>query len=333
MKTAIDSYSDHICQLEEMADEIKTFLEPMALSLDVLVFFQLHKSCLFEQYLTKCKDIDLVTTETDQRIRLNTTVLLTVAFLWRLCHGSATVSEVTFACSLCDINVEHEKESLKLFSESQVFLERFHEHKQECVGPDGISAVLELFQIKDYIPVIVEACQQVGLHQILSDPQLQKLENLQSELQSEDYRQNLTMTEAKNMLIEVEDILQIKTRNYQHIFELFDVIKDSGAFFGFAEEQKFTGFSGRNRFRTRHRIVTTELQHEQYNEKLLDHLLGCFEFVEPFLAKPSSLKELMERVTSLSNIPNGIKQLKTVNAGIVLVRHWFEVRLFSISAL
>ena len=315
-----------------MASEIKTYLEPMALSLDVLVFFQLHRSCLFEQYLTKSKDDDLVTTETDQRIRLNTSVLLTVAFLWRLCHGSATVSEVEFASPLSDMTVE-EKERLKLFSESQVFLEQFHEHKQECVGPDGISAALKLFEIKDNIPVIVEACQQVGLQQILSDPQLQKLVNLQSELQSKDYRQNLTMAEAISMLTEVRDILQIKKPGYKDIFKLFGEIKDSGAFFGFAEEQKFTGVSGRNRFRTRHRIVTTELQHEQYNEKLLDHLLGCFEYVEPFLAKPSSLKELMERVTSLSNIPNGIKQLKTVNAGIVLVRHWFEVRLFSIFAL
>ena len=190
-----------------MADEIKTFLEPMALSLDVLVFFQLHKSCLFEQYLTKCKD--LVTTQTDQRIRLNTSVLLTVAFLLRLCHGSATVSEVTFASPLSDINVEQEKECLKLFSESQVFLERFNEHKQECVGPDGISAVLELFKIKETIPLIVEACKQVGLHQILSYPQLRKLEDLQSKLQSEDFQQNLTMTEANNMLTEVKDIFQI----------------------------------------------------------------------------------------------------------------------------
>ena len=314
-----------------MADEIKTFLRPMALSLDVLVFFQLHKSCLFEQYLTKCKDP--VTTETHQSIRLNTSVLLTVEFLWKLCHGSATVSEVKIASPLSDINVEQEKESLKLFSESQVFLERFHEHKQECVGPDGISAALELFEIKDNIPVIVEACQQVGLQQILSDPQLQKLVNLQSELQSEDYRQNLTMIEASNMITEVKGILQIEMQDYQDIFKLFDVIKDSGAFFGFAEEQKFTGDIGRNRFRTRHRIVTTELQHEKYNEKLLDHLLGSFEYVEPFLAKPSSLQELMERVTSLSNIPDGIKQLKTVNAGIVLVRHWFEVRLFYIFSL
>ena len=310
-------------QLEKMANEIKTFLETMTLSLDVLVFFQLHKSLLFEHYLTKCKEL-VVTTETHQNVRkeeLNEAVLLTVAFFWRLYHGSATVSEVTFACSLQHINVEQEKNSLLLFS--NVFSQQFHEHKQRFVGPAGISAVLELLQIKEHISVIVEACEQVNLEKILSDPDLQKLVNVTLELQSEDCQQNLTMTEAINMLTEVKETLQ--TQDYPVIFQLFKTIKDSGAFFDFAEEHKFTGDNGKNRFIIRHRIVTTQLQHEQYNEKLLDHLLGCFDYVGPFLVKPSSFKELMEGIVSLSNIPNGIKQLKTVNASITLVRHWFEV--------
>ena len=320
-----------------MADGIERFLQPMLQAFDVLVFFELNPSNLFTHILNKFKKDfvrELHTSESGvSKADLKNATVQAVSLVWKICQGSATVSEVTLnnSLSLECINVEDEHQNLSLFA--KIFASQFNESVQNCEGLNGIPALLELLQTYEGIFIIGEVCDQFNnlLAKCQTDEDLQVLVNIAKKLSSEDHCQALTMKEAINMLSVVNEKLQIKSNtSIGDVLKLFNEVKNSAAFFTFADEQKFTGLNGKSQFIVRHRLVTTLLQHEEYKEVVLDHLFGCFDYVEPFLVKPSSFKDLMERIASpkLSNIDNGMKQLRTVNRNIALVKLWFEVGVY-----
>ena len=316
-----------------MADGIERFLQPLLQALDVLVFFELNPSDLFTSILNKFKtDIvpELHISESCvSKEDLKNATEEAVSLVWKICQGSAIVSEVTLnnSLSLECINVEDECRNLSLFA--KIFASQFKETLQKCEGLKGIPALFELLQTYEGIFTIGEVCDQFNLlAKCQTDEDLRILVNIAKELSLEDRCQALTLKEAMNMLSIVNEKLQIRSdTSIGDVLKLFNEVKNSAAFFTFADEQKFTGVNGKSQFIVRHRLVTTLLQHEEYKEVVLDHLFGCFDYVEPFLVKPSSFKDLMERIASpkLSNIDNGMKQLRTVNRNIALVKLWFEV--------
>ena len=132
-------------------------------------------------------------------------------------------------------------------------------------------------------------------------------------------RAQLTMDEAiSKMALFREKLLN------RRFFQLFKEVKNCKALFEFAEENGFAGEAGQKKFVACHNLVTTQLQHEDYSAVVLNHLLGCFDYINPFLSRPSSFNELMQLVTSLPNIENGIRQLRTVNQNIGLIKMWFS---------
>ena len=333
-KADVENTTNSLCQLELMADGIERFLQPLLQALDVLVFFELNPSNLFTHILKKFKNDFLLELHTSEsgvpKTDLKNATVQAVSLVLKICHGSATVSEVTLnnSLSLECINVEDEHQKLSLFAE--IFASQFNKTVQKCEGLYGIPALFELLQTCEGIFTIGEVCDQFNLlAKCQTDEDLQILVNIANELNSEDRRQSLTMTEAIDKLSMVNEKLQIRQNTIEDVLKLFNEVKNSAAFFTFADEQKFTGLNGKSQFIVRHRLVTTLLQHEEYKEVVLDHLFGCFDYVEPFLVKPSSFKDLMERIASpkLSNIDNGMKQLRTVNRNIALVKLWFEVGL------
>ena len=326
----VENTTNSLCQLEVMADDIERFLQPMLQALDVLVFFELNPSNLFTHILNKFKN-DVVpklhTSESVSKEDLKNATEEAVSLVWKICQGNATVLEVKLNDSLpleC-INVEDELRNLSLFAE--LFAGQFNKTVQRCEGLYGIPAFLKLLQTYEGIFTIGDICKQFNLLvECQTDKDLQILVEIAEELNSVDRRQALTMTEAIDKFSMINEKLQIRQNSIEDVLKLFNEVKNSAAFFTFADEQKFTGPSGKSQFIIRHRLVTTLLQHEEYKEVVLDHLFGCFDYVEPFLVKPSSFKELMERIApKLSNIDNGMKQLRTVNRNIALVKLWFEV--------
>ena len=328
----VEKTTSSLCQLEEMADGIERFLQPMPLALDILVFFDRNPSNLFTRILNKFKnDVapDLHKSESISKEDLENATVQAISLVWKICRGTATLSEITLSNTLPleHINVEDEHRNLSLFA--KIFTCQNHpETVQECEGLNGIPALLELLQTYKGIFTISDVCKQFNLLvECQTDKDLQILIDIAEELSLEGRCKALTMTEAVNKLSVVNEKLRITQNSIKDVLKLFNEVKNSAAFFTFADEQKFTGLNGKSQFIVRHRLVTTLLQHEEYKEVVLDHLFGCFDYVEPFLVKPSSFKDLMERIASpkLSNIDNGMKQLRTVNRNIALVKLWFEV--------
>ena len=317
--TFIAKSNAHFNDLVSLLELIEKYLEPLQPCLEILVFFELHHSKLFECYL-KSNLLLLKSPAVDARKRLNDAVMLTVKLIWKLCDGSATVQEVTLndTLSLEDIDVEKEHSNLSLFAGI------FSPEQINCSGLDGVTAVLKLLKIYEEVFTIRQVCEQFKLTECLDDPDLKCLVTVAEDLQCNDRRAGLTMDEAITKMKIFSDKLLLD-KHGESILQLFKEVKDCKALFQFVEESGFVGREGRIKFIQSHNLVTTQLQHEEYNAVVLNHLLGCFDYIDPFLRRSSSFSELMKLVTDLQNVQNGIRQLRTVNMNIGLIKMWFQV--------
>ena len=76
-------------------------------------------------------------------------------------------------------------------------------------------------------------------------------------------------------------------------------------------------------FQQQYQLITAQLQHDEYDETVLNHLYAAFKIIEPFMDTHQSFQQLMSKVTSL-DVTNGLKQLQTVNTNINLIQLWFS---------
>ena len=336
VKEAIALSCASICQLEKMKNDITTALEPLSLALRVLVFFQLQPSNWFTHTLKWCKENENSVLVNSEEMPLNNSiedinraVLLAVSLIWRICNGSATYEEIVLANSveLKNIVVQKEKGSLSLFS--KIFSEQFDEEVQVC-DLNGVTAFMELQRFSEYISIVDKVCKQFKFNELWSEWQLHNLMEDTKQFKSKDFLKSISLREAVSKSSDIKERFLIGTDGcFQDVFELFEVVHSSGPFIDFAIKKGFTGKSAKQSFTKLYRLVAAQLQHDHYNDKLLNQLLGCFDYVEPFLIEPTSFQQLMEQITGLPSIKKGIKQLKNVIRNVSTIKLWFEVLLYS----
>ena len=337
-RTSIIKPDAHVCDLQHLLQLVEEFLKPLQSCLDVLVFFQLQQSKLFNRYLNNF--VSLMRTESQSRHlpvakeHLNAAVNSTVDLIWKLCDGSATVQEVTLRDSLQLDHIDVKQEHNNLSHFARIFSDKVSpKRSSSCEGLKGVTAVLQLLKLYKDVFIICEVCEQFKLTECRTDPDLVCLVQVAEELQSEERRAQLTMDEAisKMSLFNQKLLLKDDVEHCRTISQLFIELKNCKALFEFAEEKGFAGKDGQKKFVTSHHLVTTQLQHEIYNAEVLNHLLGCFDYINPFLSRPPSFNALMQLLINLPNIENGIKQLRTVNQNIGLIKMWFEVSILHYS--
>ena len=178
----------------------------------------------------------------------------------------------------------------------------------------------ELFWCIRYIQTIYDVCEQYQLHGCLEDFQLLELWQLVKDLNLEGNHGKVTPLEASKMMERVKKNLCLGSEAYR---ELFTAVGDSDAFYQFVHEKQFVGEKGQAVFRQQYQLITAQLQHEEYNETVLNHLYAAFKIIEPFMDTHQSFQQLMSHVTSL-DVTNGVKQLQTVNSNITLIQLWFS---------
>ena len=139
-------------------------------------------------------------------------------------------------------------------------------------------------------------------------------------LSSEESRAKLTLLEASTNMKRVRYLL---CQASPSSLELFTAVGDSNAFYQFVHEKQFVGEKGQAVFQQQYQLITAQLQHEEYNETVLNHLYAAFKIIEPFMDRDQSFYKLMSQVARL-DVTNGLKQLKTVNTNITLIQLWFS---------
>ena len=217
------------------------------------------------------------------------------------------------------VDIDHELSILQAFQFPNV---------DEWKGIDGIRPILQLIPFVDYIENIHNVCMQYQITGCLQDEGMKGLLDIHSVLVSEEKRNDLNANRSEVYLEKISEILELPDRNWNAL-RLFAAVKDSADFHQFLKEKRFWGREGTNFFMQQHTLITAHLQHEEYNETVLNHLLVAFRYISPFLDTNQDLKQLVKEVyhscgQAADDCSTDFVQLYTVNRNITLVRLWFS---------
>ena len=345
----------------EMAKQLDQYIKPLLEHMEMLVFFNLHHSQIFNNcVLHQLREvvsakkaassahpsmISCLVIPSPQKMskgkedgvsiqNLANALNATRSYLVKLILGTATYSEIIAEggeLKLETINIEAESNTLTTFFATLEIASHVKSHE----GLKGILCMLELFKYTSvHIPTIHNVCKQYRLDGCLMDPNLSRLVKLAADVEGS--RENLRPVEAMEKITVVRASLCLnKPGSHVNSLDLFDAIANSAAFFQFVRDERFDEVNGQAVFDQQYQLITAQLQHEEYNENVLNHLVAAYKFILPFMDSKQNFEKLMSKVTSL-DVSGGLKQLETVNSNITLIRLWFsraEVRVQTIRTL
>ena len=337
-----------LCEIKSLIQVLSKFLEPIENSkvylTDMLVFFHLQDSEIFDKYLrlqlqkldTRSKPAKPVSSNLfmlpamvpEKReehpgvsIRMLSRALeQTRELLLKLICGTASYSDIIADGSLHlkSLDIDREFEILNRYA----LFAKIDDGNPE--GLEGVKAMLQLFQFTRHIQTIHGVCQQYHLEGCLEDPDLQELVDLVNTLEVEENRDKLTAKDAIDKMERVSQSLCLEKGQNLKFLDLFAAVADSTAFHQFIVKDKgFVGEHGQVLFRQQYQLITTQLQHEEYKEIVLNHLIAAFKFIMPFTDCEQDFHCMMVQVSTL-NAYDARRQLETVNRNINLIRLWFS---------
>ena len=317
--------------LDSLTDKVKEFVQPIAPYIDLLVYFKLHPNKIFNAYFQKevelqsCKD-----QEGEEHVRLQVlknALEHTVTLMERIMEGAATYGEIVAGGELSVLA----DGSQKSFVDSSFDVEEEFQNLVRCSqfrnystgGIHRIKCLLKLLQLPHYVEMINCVCRQYNLNNCQDDADFKKVQEFALKLQIKEERSRITPTDAKIIWEEVEKIFCLQEGASLKCLDIFSKVADSVDFYHFLEEKEFTGQKGEVLFRQQYDLVTAQLQHEEYNEMVLNHLYAAFKFISPFTDPGQTFNCLMSVVTSLDT-REGLAQLDTVKKNMHLIRLWFS---------
>ena len=199
-------------------------------------------------------------------------------------------------------------------------------------GRQGIKHMLELIQYLHDIAFIPKVCVLYQLEACNADSQLILLKNIVTCLNTDEGKADLTGIKANHYIKQIWRILKIDGyANKRQCLKIFPSIAKCKEFHDFIKKWGYYGEAGRLAFKSQLELVTGQLQHEDYNEDVLNQLMPAFEYISPFMDKEQSLEELMFKILRLFEDRVGFGdhrqtifcQLETVNVNLSLIQYWF----------
>ena len=304
-------------ELSELVEGLETFLQPIMDVLDMLVFFKLHCSKMFETYLQvyleRDSEVDSVVREQHSLSAVPTFSFTAVSMqpqqddhspveglplgvlqramnctrdlIMELMEGTATYSDIIAGGKLYleKLDIEHEFSTLCSCSAAL----KVPVTSQEGIA--GVRSMLELFQYVHHIRTIHNVCKHYQLKGCLKDIQLVELLRLMKDLELEANRAKLTPLDASRKMERVKEILCL--HNGAHCLKAFPALGDSTAFYQFVRDKGFVGEKGQAVFQQQFQLITAQLQHEEYNEAVLNHLYAAFKIIAPFMDRHQSFHQ------------------------------------------
>ena len=332
--------------LKVLVRQLTSFLSPVDDNLNFLTFFYLNSSEIFDKYLThQLHLLDEESAKPPASVPTSPKSLLpqlrvekkkdpavvavnllgkalenTKEFMLRLIQGNAMYTEIVAngSLNLRDMKIDVEFGILNGYAEWAKI------DMQNAEGLYGIQAMVQLFQYAQHIKIINNVCEQYRLEACLKDGDLKELMELAIMLDEAETENKLTAKDAIEKMKRVTELLCLDSRQNHRFLDLFVAVSDSANFHQFiVYEKKFVEEGGRELFDQQYKLITTQLQHEEYQEVVLNHLYAAFHMITPFTQKNISFSRLMAKVAEL-NAYDGRRQLDTVNRNINLIRLWFS---------
>ena len=328
--------------LNTLWQDLSNFMLPLKQYIIVLAYFYFNHSAIFDKYMELIlktllernseqikgyfddENDDEITHKFPQectiKILAQAASMATDKIIF-LIEGKLTYSQLLADghIDLNEVNVDDEFNVLHTFAQSLSMIVPVKSY----VGLEGLKNLLEVFQLPEHIDCIHDVCEQYHLKGCLDDVILNDLLKKANYLKSPQSKEEMTTIQAIKELGVLRQWLCYSSPLSSHCIELFKSVKDCAPFRAFVLEMKFDGESGRALFNQQYQLVTAELQHEEYNENILNHLTTAYNLIFPFLNPEQSFTSMMTQVTKL-DVNNGLGALKTVNENITTIHLWFS---------
>ena len=254
----------------------------------------------------------------------------TKKFILSLIEGTATYEDIKGSMEelLPKLDIDSEFKIMSAFPGFQKISTENEEGKQ------GIKNMLELFQFSKQISLIPKVCEQYHLSKCLNDPKLRELEQIASSVKTTEDKAKITGQKASGHMKHIWKMLNFSDDSKaKRCLKIFPAVAKCPEFYQFIKGKLFTGdTASRSAFRSQIELITAQLQHEDYNERVLNHLLPAFQYIAPFLDTEQNLTELMSKILKLFSDGVGFGrdprrdfcQLETVNSNITMIQLWFS---------
>lgn len=300
--------------LQDLNSDLSSGLKPISQFMEALVHFHFNPSELFITYTKYVSKLPTLINCGHGIERLGTVLSETHKLLLKVMSGSATYQEVTAngALKLESLDIEVELEGVL------IFVGKNKEDVKESLS--ALKSLLKLFQFPKTFDTIKTLCEQLSLQNCVEDSQLNELQEIAEKLASDEQKAVITTTEAKKLWNRVERILG-DTRN---LMRLFLKVLENVDFFFFLRDHHFLGENGEQYFREKVQLITAQLQHEEYNDTVLNHLLAAYRYFSIFANSEQSFSNLLTLVSGLELSANtDLSQLDTAKTNMHLVHFWF----------
>ena len=330
-------------QLAELIVELNIFQEPLLAHLQMLVFFKLNKSVMFDKYLRAQIGYN---TEKLQQLKpqsllpppqfssFSFSVPVPSLLLPIQCEdggGEEGLPIKIFVQSLKeteqflikamkgDINLTikdaFDVQSLDIAKETSLLAQYSDMYHLDCSGISGAQRILQLCQWMDCLQAIQIFGYKYQLKNCTQDPKLIQLVSITDGLISGE----VTQDEAERILKRIKEVLisitNIDDTNY---LKLFRAIGDSGSTYQKLQDMCVL---------QRHRAVFQQLQHDTV---VVSDLPTGISLLSIFDDKEQDLTSLFSRVFEFSNVQECIQILKNINSNLPLVTQLFSDEVSSL---
>ena len=199
--------------------------------------------------------------------------------------------------------------------------------------------MLDLCQYCPHILKIPDVCSQYHLVNCENDPRLKELIEIVNHVEAKETRAKITGQIATCYMKRIQEILKFTNSSIANrSLKLFTVVANCAEFYHFIKKKGYT--KDRTAFSSQVELITAQLQHEDYNETVLNHLTSAFKYISPFLDTEQNFSQLMDKISRVCRQGAGFGrdpqkhfcQLETVNSNITLIQLWFsraEVRVYA----
>ena len=335
-----------LCQLSKFVHDLDELLSPIQENLDIFIYFFLRKSAVFHTYLQyqlrkhngQTQEYPLSIQAAVSRVHTMSGAFLnnigrnsepfkgiswkclaevlkkTKELVVKLVEGTAQYSDVTAGGNLPLEKIDLDFEFKILVDYSRCL----YSGDENYTGLHGIQCMLKLFQC---MLNVYSMCEQYHIKGCLQDAHLQEIKAITDDLQQVTCQ--LTLKDAFDKIVSALCLKKQGLGYDLQCLRLFPVVADSAIFYHFIKDKQFYGDAGREVFRQQYELITAQLQHEEYNEVVLNHLLVAFQVISPFMDVEQDFESLMSQLNEMS-ITTGCQELQTVNNNIHLVRLWFS---------
>ena len=309
-----------LAMLEEFNKNLARFLEPLHSAFlhhqhgktityqDVLLYFHDVKSELFRSYL----EIELRKNGPANRgiSWLKDALSEVIERFRRILNGSATFSDMPSETS-SRTTIKAEIELLQRF-------EGFSGY-QASTAMSHFENMLVLSSLLPYLLALTDIFEMYEELQTFSCDAVQKLKDI---VHSLDDRSALQLYEATEKLSVVKDILHLKGDRWEYLKIIYS-LKDSTELHAFLAEIGCLGESGREVFEQKYRLVTQQLQGEEYQQNVLNQLYAVYQFFAPLFDENQTFDEFIGKVSAMDPAMV-IQPLNTVNRNVDVIKLWFS---------